>query len=377
MVDLIHLAAMNNRFLQLIADHVITIKYLSQSREITIHADNGLKMWYKNVDGVQILITTSVEEVFAALKYFGHLFKHLQITISEDAHLNVERLQSLVNKHCSGAFITLQIRVSSVIDMDLSFPNASEVAFAVKPHLALSIVYPPTETLTESELESRERTKRFLSRMYPVQIQPLVNFMCLHPQLLSFQSHIPINSTYLAALNDCLPNLEKLSVTLFPQFIYDEQTWPINRFRNVEHFSVRADGYQWTRSPILESIQFDHLRIFEVVYCQHMQVDFLIGIIVKNTAVKSVVFNIELSPQQLSTLITSLHELTDLAVYVDIPSTGSSIRERLRDVIASGHPLARLTLRSYQSIDKDFCSSIPQGWTCEKRANLIHIFRSS
>lgn len=382
-VDLINLAAMNNRFSKLIADHVITYKFLSHKREIVIDVDNEFKMWYEYVDGSPILITTKVEEVFAALEYFGHVFNNLQITIKENAFdINVQQLQYLVNKYCSRASLKLHLSLSTVVNMDLSFPAASEIAIIIRWHLALNIVYRDVESMTESEIERLQQTKKFLLTFYPAQIQPVIDFLRLHPQLRSFQSFIPNNSTYLTVLNDYLPDLEKLSVTLFPQFVYDKEPWPMSRFTNVKHFSVKADGYPWNHSTILESIQFDRLESFQVVHCLDKQVDFLIDMIVNNTALQNVNFSTELSSEKLWRLFTPLQELNELTVNVDVTSTGAAIRALLQHIIASGRKLTKLTIRSHTKISKEFCRSIPQGWAYNealhaKRPHLLQIFRSS
>lgn len=403
MVDLINLAAMNNRFSQLIADHIITFKYLSAEREVFIEADNHLSMWYREDKTSLPFITNTTEEVFSALQYFGHLFKHLHINIHLSGRNYVNRLQFLINKHCSDAFQQIQLSHVTVNDMNLSFNNASVVRIDVESRnsgfiLPLDKTFPRLKSLRiNSEIHINqhfphlEKISLGLYDQHQLWVKPnlqlVFNFMRSNPQLRSFQSEIPNDATFLTALDAFLPNLEELSVTLLLEFLYDVESWPIARLRNVRHFTLKTDMSPWTHSPMLESIQFDHLESFHVTYFYEPQIDFVIGLIVNNTALKNVVVNSELSFQQLTRLITSLEELKELTIAWDAPPRGVVIKNFLDHVIASNHKLAKLSIHvncNLVNIRKrqELLESISRDWSFSEEQTrdsptTLQIFRSN
>lgn len=369
----------------MIADHVITHKHLSHDRKVFIEVGYYCRMWYEKAVGSRKLLTIEVEEVFAALENLGQAFNYMEITIIQNVPANIERLLSLWNKHCSHAFVQLEITIPAFTNLNLSFPNAAKVEVIVKSTYALNVVYPLLESLTTtSEIRQFHQTRAIFLGVYPSKIQPIINFMRLNSHLRSFQSHIPNNASYLPALNEYLPNLEELSIMLLPMFIYDVNSWPTTRFRGVKHLSVEGDACRWTRSPILESLQFDHLESINARHFYSRKLDGLIDFVVNNTALRNVVFDCELSIEQFSRLITSLQELKSLTIFWNTARERHALKAFLEHVIASNHGLAKLIIQLNYDLSEAarqlFLRSIPQGWWFNQeqtRGYTLHIHRSN
>lgn len=379
MADLISLAALDTRMWQLIADHVVNVKFLSHKRKIYVAAGNHPMMWYENVNGSNILITTQQEEIYSALRYFGHLFESVDILIHENSHEYSKRLEILVNKHCSHAFQKISLSDSSIIDADLAFPNASEIVLNVRTRSSNNQIIIPLDTvfpkLQSLKINSQSyynhhlpHLRKFILDVYEPDMDSLITFMRLNPQLRSLTSTIPNNATYFTTLNEFLPELEELSVELMPTYSYSVAAWPTTRFSHVKHFSVKSDTERWARLPILESIQFEHLQSYSVRFCNKENVAFFISMIVGNTALKKVVIGAAgMSVQQLAALISSLPELEELTIVWGDPALGNQILQFLRYITARNHQLTKLVIEPYfniSSLAPEFLQSIPLGWSC-------------
>lgn len=304
----------------------------------------------------------------------------MDISIDGNSDANAKRLEILVNKHCSHAFQKIKLPVSSIVNADLSFPNASAIVLVVESQhsdqtiIQLETAFPRLQSLAiNSEIYNNQHLphlRKFFLDVREPNIDSLINFMRLNPQLRSFQSTVPDNATYLTTLNEFLPELEELSVELMTISRYNmEEPWPTTRFSGVRHFSVKLDTKELIHRPVLESIQFDSLQSYSVQFCTKEKVDFLIRLMVNNTALKKVVMDSrEVSYQQFTTLIASLPELEELSIGWGDPQRGNIIHEFLNHVTASNHKLAKLSIKiSFNPIRvKGRLESIPQGWSYDE-----------
>lgn len=202
-------------------------------------------------------------------------------------------------------------------------------------------------------------------------VSDLSEFVRLNPQLRNMDTPIYNNVTYLTSLSDSLPNLDSLSLGALLSEEYKFDAVPIARFKHVKMFSLNVNLYAnarlWTSAlrKILASIQFDQLESFSLHPTRPESINFLIELIVRNAALRSVTVESELTFDQLSALITPLPVLKELTIDWQKASTLGVVRRFLEYVIESNHSLKKFTVRLSQYdrlIYSDLVDFIPSGW---------------
>lgn len=342
------------------------------------------------------------QEILFFLQRFGHIFTDLKIKVSVDGYKQIEQIQAGINKYCTNAIQEIIVyreeKHKGAMDKNISFVHVKKVTvynLGIVKTIRLDQAFPLMEVLNIDRQRDLDQHYPHLTTIkFPLQygysdVSDLSDFVRLNPQLRNFDSPIYNNATYLTSLSDMLHNLESLSLGALLSEEYTFDAFPIARFKRVKSFSLNVNLYAnarlWTSAlrQILASIQFDQLESFSLHPTRPQSIDFLIGLIVRNTALRSVVVESELTFDQLTALVTSLPVLKELTVDWQKASTLGVLREILEHVIRSNHNLETFTVRlsQYDQLTfADVAELIPHGWSCNEASamennKLIHIER--
>lgn len=305
--DLVKLAASNARFQQLIEDHYITAKYRLENREILIILAKTVTIKYKNEKNFWSPIVHKHDEVQLLLQNYGHICSHLRVEIQSAGYKYVEEIQFLVNRHCSKAFQEIMLRrddCSAAENVNISFLNAVDV-------FLLHTEFEPVDPIRDIDLTNHY--PHLTEIVFPAKYGysdgiDLSGFMRLNPQLQRIESPIFDDVAYLKSLSELLSNLESLSLGVLTSR-YTISSFPLARFENVKKLSLnpylQGDLRFWSDKfqQLLESLQFDHLESFSVVFDESGPLDFLIEMIVQNAQLQHLLIHSELTFEQFSRLI--------------------------------------------------------------------------
>lgn len=391
--DFIKVAMLGPRFRQLIEDHNITGKYSLHSHKISIYVNSALKLHLVN-DSSQLIIDQQ-DEILFAIQQYGHIFKSLQI----DIHLNegyhhLDEVQSLVNKYCSKAtqkitIYSLSANYLSKSNVNISFPSAKEVNLIYDPlgyihnsSIALDKAFPDLEQLYVNRLDDVNYNFPHLKHVYlnpphlNVDAIHLINFMRLNPQLETMLTPVPNYPTFFSTLNELLPHLENLFCTLLQDSALQIDTFHSVRFKQLKRFSIDAafagDWFISSRTlrEVLDSFNFDGIEGIAVGTDSAGLLDIMIEkLLVKNTAVKDILINANVTFNQLSSLIPRLPELKKLTVNWRDPSTLDVIKKILEFIVTSDHGLEIVCVelpRRDQMTNEDLLEFVPVGWTYDE-----------
>lgn len=385
LVDLLKIASLNPRFKEIISDHYIVAKYGLDKSRIYITVASTVIVGYEDDKNSSPTFAFTYEQALSALENFGGSFINLRIVIQPSGYQYVPQIQAHINKYCSTASQELTFYredTAAAADMNVSFGNVTNVTLhhigSINP-MQLDVAFPQMQELTigrQADLTNHYPNLWAISfpKSYGYSdITSLSKFAKLNPQLRKLDSAIFNCDTYLTSISEMLPNLEILSLTTFPTKQYTINSLPIARFKHVKQFTLEIDNSCGfinlvgnSLRQLLESIQFDQLQSFTMQSVRRDLLDFLIELIVRNTALHSIEIRAELSFAQLSALITPLPQLKDLSVILKHPPERGPIRRLLELVIASNHALETFTIRidedSWMSY-RDVLTFVPPGWS--------------
>lgn len=396
------IAPLHSRFLQLITDHYIIGKYRLHTREISIFLSDGATISYKDDDNMFNVFVYNDEEMLLVLRHFGHILTNLKIKVSEDGYKNIEEIQSGINNYCANAIQEIILYRSEkhkgAMDKNISFEHVKKVTVhnvGLVKSIRLDKAFPLMEILIiDRQRDLNQYYPHLTTVKFPLlygysDVTDLSDFVRLNPQLRNLDTPIYNSVTYLTSLSNVLPNLSSLSLGALLSEEYTFDAFPIARFKRVKMFSLNVNLYAnarlWTSAlrEILASIRFDQLESFSLHPTRPESLNFLIGLIVRNTALHSVIVESELTFDQLSALLTPLQQLEELTVDWQKASTLGVLSRFLEHVIESNHNLEKFTVRLSQ-YDRltfaDLVEYIPVGWgynegSVKENKKLVHIER--
>lgn len=383
--DLAKIVPLSPRFHDLIMNHYIKSKYRLHKREIIIieYESGFFRMFYKDDGNSLSLITRQYDEMLIVLQTFGHILGYLDIKISS----YLEGIQSVVNEHCSNAAQTITITAHSGGNsekMMLSFLNATTIIVDRYVHLPngsfrLDIAFPQMQKLVINGQVDLQQHYPHLTEVYfelgmdaqyldPSELFP---FIRLNPQLRVVKTPAFDSVAYLELLSG-LPNLENLYLELVPQTAYTVRASPMARFRHVKNFTLDVDAYMASSElagELLASIQFDQLESFSA-YTRHFgRRDFLIDLMVKNTALRNVTMKSIFTVEQLTRLIEALPQLSEINLVWQLESLESTLNAFLEHVVRSNHSVQIVIVHFVRSLDITYdqlVEVVPLGWDVYK-----------
>lgn len=335
-------------------------------------------------------IADGYDEALAALQTFGHIFNFVHIKIFSSGYEFVERIQAAVNEYCSNAYQTLTLSSEYGFDdfwlseVNISFPIASNIiSYLPSDPIRLDIAFPQMQKLeigyvTDLHYHYPQLTEVIIciSNDFPNYFNgsELLEFFRLNPQLRRIESPVYNIFSYLPSLSE-LPNLESLTLWLFPLTDYTIPYPSLARFRNVKVFSLDGDAHGAPTSEglpeeLLESIQFDRVESFSVQTWNPNKLEFLTDMIAKNIGLRTVTIDCTFTFEQLSKLIRLLPQLKELTIIWHDESSGSALHRLLERVIASDHRLEKLNVdlsKHVQITYMDLLEFVPGGWTYSKK----------
>lgn len=405
--DLVKLSILSPRFHQLIVDHYMIAKYRLHEQNLYIKVGYTVSTYfYPNDDNSYSLYTEKNDEVLAILQYFGNMFNSTKIEIYAHGYKYVEEIQSAVNKNCFNTFqeITLHRRHPRVddINVNLIFLHATDVILehflfeSIEP-MRLDISFPRMRKLIiDRETDLIDHYPHLTEIVFPsfffsVAMPGFYDFIRFNPQLRSIEMPILNNVTFLTSLSELLPNLETLSLGLFSANDYTIDSFPTARFKHVKKYTLNVDLYirpfnSWTDSlhQIIDSIEFDCLDSFSVLSLNPESFDLMIELIAKNTELRNVTINSELSFEQLCRLIAPLSKLMALTIASYEPSLRGIWNRFLEHIITNNYSLENINVQLFnygEITHEDLLEIVPIGWSVSgidttQHPQLLHLERS-
>lgn len=383
LTDLIKVAALSPRYHQLILDHYITSKFRLHEYQIEISVQGSVWMEHKIDPVIRTEIAHKYDDVLAAIKTVGHIFKYLGIEIFPTGFKHVEGIQSYVNKYCTNTVQKIQVYNSCINDrgyplQKMSFPNATDVVigdndlFPIEP-FRLDIAFPQMQKLEIVCKIDHYHYPHLKEVIIGVGASNLPDLFHLNPQVRRIEMVANNIATYLSNLSE-LPNLESLSIKFLSTDGNSISMPSIARFRHMKEFSLDVQSYDSSHDsglpePILSSIQFDRLQSFSVCTRYQHNLDYLIQMMAKNTELHRVTINFDFSFEHLSKLITELRRLKEVHVIWYTDFSGHTLNRFLEHVITSGHSLEQFSasVSEYTEMtEENLLEFIPRGWRCSK-----------
>lgn len=385
--DLLKLSTLRTRFQQLIEVHYIRPKYHLHDRWFFINVGDKVRMEY-NKDRYDSVIADELPEILSILQSSGHILKFVQIENFPIGHRHLAELQQSINKYCAKAFQHARLVVDHNTDfllgmhVNISFTNAKSINLAryvddIDP-IRLDKAFPRMQKLTViNELDLNHHYPYLTETIFNTvgvlrNMSTLLEFMRLNPQLSHIELPIWNDAAYLETSSELLSNLYSLTLTIHSR-AYTINALSVARFKSVKKMLVKTDRYvsphNWNQEnlhQLLASLQFDHLESFTVASTHPNSQDFIIQLIVRNTELRSVLINSDMSFDQLSRLIEPLPELKELTVACSELLTCVTINRFLEYAIASNHALAKFTILFPHHSDmtkRDLLEFIPRGWS--------------
>lgn len=395
-VDLVKAANVSPRFYQLIVDHYMTSQFRLHESNITLYVQKTVSLTYSRPNEWVRMIGDGYDEVLAAFETFGAIFNFVHIEIASSGCEYIDRIQSAVNKYCSNAFQTITLH-SELDDFDdfwleevnITFPNASSIIlygndYLLSGPIRLDIAFPQMQKLEIGCVIDLHYHYPQLSDViisipngFPHYFNgsELSEFFRLNPQLRRIESPVYNTSSYLSSLSE-LPNLESLTLWLFPRMEYTFSVPPVVRFRNVKEFSLDGDAHGAPLSEelpeeLLDSIEFDRVKSFSVQTMNADKLEFLFDMIVKNRGLRNVSIDCMFSFEHLSKLIRMLPQLNELTIIWQDESSGIALKQLLEGGILNKHRLEIVNVHVSKNGEltyMDLLEFIPRGWTYRKAA---------
>lgn len=403
--DLVKLSTLGPRFHQIIVDHYIIAEYRLHEKKLYIKIGYTVSTHVYPNDDSNSLYTEKEEEVLAVLQYFGNVFNSIKLEIFALGYKYVEEIQYALNKYCfkTTQEITLHRRLPRVDDLNVNFSflhaadvNIEHFPFEPIEPMRLDISFPRMRKLIIDRevdlIHHYPHLTEFISSIFgwSLNLPGFYDFMRLNPQIRSIDITIYNDAMFLTSLSELLPNLETLSLGLLSANDYNFDFSSIARFKHVKKFNLNVDLHMrpynsWTDRlhQIIDSIEFDSLHSFSVQSLNPESFDYLIGLIARNSELKNVSINSELSFEQLCRLITPHSKIIELT----IDSQETSLRgiwNRFLEHLTISHSLEKLTVQffKYGEISyEDLVEIVPFGWSisgieAKEYPQLIHFHRT-
>lgn len=381
--DLLNLAMLSPHVRFLFAQFYVS-KYRWNEHLIDIYTTQNRAYIYSDGIESRTNIAKNYDQVLFVLRYFGHTFTRLSISISSIKY--VEEIQFLINTHCSAASQEMALSqpyFAFARNMNIRFENVTSVtinnASKADEPLQLDTAFPQMRKLTfNCHLNLNHHFPHLTEIMFEHNSYglDLSEFVRLNPQLNSVQSAIFNNSMFLATING-LPNLQSLSFAILPKENYkNHNSFETVQFNNVKHFTVDLRHYNsdldWNGllGQLLEAMQFNDLNSFSVYlnnYYHPEAAEFLIGMVGKYTALQNVIFDAEISIDQMSQMIAPLQRLKDFTFTLwESAQTADKWDRFIEQDIASNPELEKLNVKlpSHSRVYSESISNfVPLGWS--------------
>lgn len=398
--DLVRLAALNPRFRQLVADHYIILKFRLHEKEVLLSVAGTFSMKYKLADGSYLPITDNYDEILLVLRHFGHLFNYLDIVIFSTGHAYFEKVQFLVNEHCSDALQNLQYIIGRngeyvpIKPVNISFPYAAEVNLEFGQRfkniqIRLDVSFPQMKKLTANRIVGLNYTYPHLTEA-TLHINDkyedllyLGDFMKMNSQLRSVDLPVFDDESYLTTISKCLPHLESLTLRMHTLPQYSSVSFTLARFPNVKHFILDTfiPGSNWNNQfrwlyPSLEFDQLESLSVFSFRYFSQ-----LFGMLELNASLKNLTLEVDLSFHRFALLIALLQELKEINIIWREHSSRDEWVRCLEHVIRGNHTLEKFNVHFSEKAIlgySDLLEVAPAGWneaTTNRNPALLRLQR--
>lgn len=402
--DLFNIGTLSRRFHDLTVIHFLIPKYHLNERDVSVIS--YLETYLALYEDDELTSIDGHKQTLNILQLFGHIFKRITIKVQPGGYKNVADISHYINEYCSADALqeVIMYRGKYIIDDgNYSFKNVRIVTLRhIHDHddsIQLNDAFPRMEQLDIDYGSNLSYIHFNFPHLLSFRLHSsscsdndlmLRTFYRLNRQLRSVEAPMFVNHAYLTYLNEMLPNLESLSIRNLNSEIYGSNliAHDVVRFKNVKHFSLDLFTYnrEWNVGirQRLSSIQFDHLESYTVTSNVIDSTDYLIGLIVRNTAVANITIpSSELKYEQLSTLIDTLPNLRELTI-------GWAERETCDELgrfFVKAFETTRLEkinvliLETYGLWMTDVLEIVPPGWTTTetrvvKTSYLLQLERS-
>lgn len=385
--DLLAIGSVNHRFRDLVARHFIIPKFGLNDREIMILADKNVYLGENDVDDEPISYTVGLHRTLTVLQTFGHIFERLDIRIRPNGYKFIGEIASVINRYCSKAVqkVTLFRGNGITSDSPFSFENATILrirhisATGYKETLRIDAAFPLLQEIDIDYGSDLTFLHQYMPNMRHLALLSsysnddethLLEFFRLNGQLRSLRTPMFYKLSYLHAVSQLLPDLESLVIKNLNTHVYvrDSATRHTAHFKNVRHFTLDLFTYncKWNGAlrDRLDVIEFDNLDTISVTSNVDNSEDYLIGLIVRNAAVRRVELpSTELDGDQLMRLLAGMKELDELTMSWSDRSTRDVLWQFMSDALDSKlQKLNVLALENGELRVSDIVETVPAGW---------------
>lgn len=292
-MDLVNVATLNPRYHEIIVMRLIPRLKLDEGTvHIRLSGSDSMRIFH-DIDGYYHELVEGHNETLLAIQLFGYLFEQIKLSLMHDGYETAvdffsstrptgEPMYTFPNANrviFDGNDVFGQLNV----DINKMFPNVGD------------LVLEGTSNFPFASLEFKH-LKHFEMQRITNDIDNLISFMRLHPQLESFTASMECKHNYLQELSEFLPNLKALNI----KYSYESRNFllkPSNEvhFRNVKHFVLTIDdddhAIDTAARDILSSIVFDRLETFTLNADVDREKRFFIDLIARHQHLFSVHLN--------------------------------------------------------------------------------------
>lgn len=363
---LIELAAENDRFAEIILNHIFIGKYKLHEKEISVNVGRSIYLGYDTPERQAIPITFRYEQTLWALEHFGHIFKRLNYQFGHFGSVYTTEIISYADKYCSHAQKTVTIfnvDNEAITNWDYQFDNTTThvtisgttITEPIQldrffPHMQQLTIHYPNESMTSILLQFFPRLTKFsINAVFRVEDNDNVReFIRLNPQLTQFETSIHNEEEFMIYVNKMLPNLHALTVDNEIRSYSFDANREIIYFKNVKEFSLRlSSSHQHIRKfhEVGVRFGFDQLESFTLKTTEFADVKELIPLIVANKGLNTVETNLVMDHSQLLGLVHALPLLETLTIHWERYYTV----EGMRMLLLENHRLNRVNVRIHSN----------------------------
>lgn len=371
--DLIKIAAMNPRFVDIIIDRYIIAEFRFHERLITIYfAKNQIFSFHEHSNGKRDFLSRNTSDTLLVLEIFGHSLMHLRYELNDLKDQITETVFEYAAKYSPQATKEIEIAYigrEKLANWSYAFDNTTtqvKISQFSYNEIRLNDLFPFMESLIVNEL------KETITRHYPHlrncsirsnnddKNKNVHEFIRLNPQLRYFHTSTKSDAKYMKLIRDNLVNLESLSIQID---IYSNRiNSELVRFGGVKEFTLDVSTSENTPfETVIRNIQFDQLEVLKLnIYYIAFAHSSLIEIIGMNKGLKKFETNLLMRHESFVGLLEALPQLQEIKINCDYEIGWI---DSLAPLLTTNHPIHTISLNycHYMRIE-NFEEIAPMKW---------------
>lgn len=381
--DLINIALIYPKHQQVIAQHYLIAKYRLDAGGLVIGSkNNAAHCKYVESNSAFIILSEETEKTFGILKAFCSIFSQIQIEINSEmceGELLANKIARYVNKYCSSVPQKAKFSRMTIIgniDVNISYPNVTEVELGSNlfsytslevgnDTVELNELFPRMQAIT-TRYPSSFRLNRHFPHLthfelfnaiiidYQANHEMLLAFLRLNPQLRAFVAPQMGNFSFLYEVHPLLPNMETLTMAIYPrgQFVPLKNVIRFNK--NVR--TADMDFYEITDDmrESLTLIEFDDLELLKLSFLKRQNNELatiVVDWISQYKTISAIEIHFDMSSTHLIRLVNQLDNLKRLKTACLVEATATEIH----NLMMNGNNLQEIVVYSAGSASSRRC----------------------